>query len=214
MARTDAISMLKADHEKVRGLLAQLEKSTEKGAKKREQLLSQIAEELTIHTTIEEEIFYPSYRDAVAKKEDRKLYQEAIEEHHVVDLVMPEIEETDPTSEVFSAKAKVLKEIVEHHAEEEEKQMFPRARKAMDANELVELGERMEARKAELMSEGGVAGEQDDEELEAADEDEEDMEASGEEDEDDMEMSDEDEAGAKEQGGRGRSLSAGGRGRR
>jgi hemerythrin superfamily protein len=126
-ARTDAISMLKADHEKVRGLLSQLEKSTEKGVKKREELLSQIAEELTIHTTIEEEIFYPSYRDAVAKKEDRKLYQEALEEHHVVDLVMPEIEDTDPGSEVFSAKAKVLKEIVEHHAEEEEKEMFPRA---------------------------------------------------------------------------------------
>jgi hemerythrin superfamily protein len=212
-ARTDAISMLKADHEKVRGLLSQLEKSTEKGVKKREELLSRIAEELTIHTTIEEEIFYPSYRDAVAKKEDRKLYQEALEEHHVVDLVMPEIEETDPSSEVFSAKAKVLKEIVEHHAEEEEKEMFPRARKVMDAEELQELGQRMEARKAELMSEGGgVAGEQE-EELEASDEeDEDDMEASGDEDEDDMEMSEADEADAKEQGGRGRA--SGGRGKR
>jgi hemerythrin superfamily protein len=209
-ARTDAISMLKADHEKVRGLLAQLEKSTEKGAKKREQLLSQIAEELTIHTTIEEEIFYPSYRDAVAKKEDRKLYQEALEEHHVVDLVMPEIEETDPASEVFSAKAKVLKEIVEHHAEEEEKEMFPRAKKVMDAEELQELGERMEARKAELMSEAG-GGENEDLEDEEA-EDEEDMEASGDEDEDDMEMSEADEADAKEEGGRGRS--SGGRGKR
>jgi hemerythrin superfamily protein len=208
-ARTDAISMLKADHEKVRGLLSQLEKSTEKGVKKREELLSQIAEELTIHTTIEEEIFYPSYRDAVAKKEDRKLYQEALEEHHVVDLVMPEIEDTDPGSEVFSAKAKVLKEIVEHHADEEEKEMFPRARKVMDAEELQELGERMEARKAELKSDIGAAESDDDEE---ADEDEDDMEASGEEDEDDMEMSEADEADAKEEGGRGRS--SGGRGKR
>jgi hemerythrin superfamily protein len=208
-ARTDAISMLKADHEKVRGLLSQLEKSTEKGVKKREELLSQIAEELTIHTTIEEEIFYPSYRDAVAKKEDRKLYQEALEEHHVVDLVMPEIEDTDPGSEVFSAKAKVLKEIVEHHADEEEKEMFPRARKVMDAEELQELGERMEARKAELKSDIGAAESDDDEE---ADEDEDEMEASGEEDEDDMEMSEADEADAKEEGGRGRS--SGGRGKR
>jgi hemerythrin superfamily protein len=206
--RTDAISMLKADHEKVRGLLSQLEKSTEKGVKKREELLSQIAEELTIHTTIEEEIFYPSYRDAVAKKEDRKLYQEALEEHHVVDLVMPEIEDTDPGSEVFSAKAKVLKEIVEHHADEEEKEMFPRARKVMDAEELQELGERMEARKAELKSDMGAAGSEDEE---AEDEDD-DMEASGEEDEDDMEMSEADEADAKEEGGRGRS--SGGRGKR
>jgi hemerythrin superfamily protein len=200
--------MLKADHEKVRGLLSQLEKSTEKGVKKREELLSQIAEELTIHTTIEEEIFYPSYRDAVAKKEDRKLYQEALEEHHVVDLVMPEIEDTDPGSEVFSAKAKVLKEIVEHHAEEEEKEMFPRARKVMDAEELQELGQRMEARKAELMSEVGAA-ESEDEEIE---DDEEEMEASAEEDEDDMEMSEADRADAKEEGGRGRS--SGGRGKR
>jgi hemerythrin superfamily protein len=211
-ARTDAISMLKADHEKVRGLLSQLEKSTEKGAKKREQLLSQIAEELTIHTTIEEEIFYPSYRDAVAKKEDRKLYQEALEEHHVVDLVMPEIEETDPASEVFSAKAKVLKEIVEHHAEEEEKEMFPRAKKVMDAEELQELGQRMEARKAELMSEAGGGGEDQDLEEDEEAEDEEDMEGSGDEDEDDMEMSEADEADAKEEGGRGRS--SGGRGKR
>lgn len=164
MAHIDAISMLKADHEKVRGLLGQLEKSTEKGVKTREDLLSRIAEELAIHTTIEEEIFYPSFRDAVSKKEDRKLYQEALEEHHVVDLLMPEIEESDPSSEVFSAKAKVLKEIVEHHAEEEEKEMFPRARKVMDAAELRELGERMEARKAELRSEAGEEDDEDDEE--------------------------------------------------
>lgn len=216
-AQTDAISLLKADHEKVRGLLSQLEKSTEKGAKKREELLSKIAEEVTIHTTIEEEIFYPSYRDAVAKKEDRKLYQEAIEEHHVVDLVMPEIEETDPASEVFAAKAKVLKEIIEHHAEEEEKEMFPRARKVMDAAELRELGQKMEARKAELMGEGGGAAgrqEEEDDELEASGEDDDlegddDMEASAEEDESDMEMSEEDEADAKEEGGRGRGRTSG-----
>lgn len=217
--RTDAISMLKADHEKVRGLLAQLEKSTEQGVKKREQLLSQIAEELTIHTTIEEEIFYPSYRDAVAKKEDKKLYQEALEEHHVVDLVMPEIEECDPSSEVFSAKAKVLKEIVEHHADEEESEMFKRARKVMEPDELRELGERMEARKAELKGGESADGdmrasseqEEDDEEMEAsADEEEmeedmdEEMDASAGDDEIEMEMSEEDEAQAKEESGRGR----------
>ncbi len=194
-ARTDAISMLKADHEKVRGLLSQLEKSTEKGVRKREELLSQIAEEITIHTTIEEEIFYPTYRDAVAKKEDRKLYLEALEEHHVVDLVMPELEDTDPASEVFAAKAKVLKEIVEHHADEEEKEMFPRAQKVMDAEELEELGERMEARRAELESEGAGDEHEDEDEIESSEDEDE---------EDGMEMSEEDEAGAKEEGGRGR----------
>jgi len=151
--RTDALSLLKADHENVKELLAQLEKSTERSASKRETLLAQIETEVTIHTTIEEEIFYPAYRDAVSSKEDRKLFQEALEEHHVVDMVLPELKRADPASEVFSAKAKVLKDLIEHHADEEEKEMFRRARSAMDTSELKELGERMIARKEELMAE-------------------------------------------------------------
>ena len=74
------------------------------------------------------EIFYPAYKAAVSKREDTKLYHEALEEHHVVDTVIAEIKSCDSGSEEFSAKAKVLKDLVEHHAEEEEKQMFPRAR--------------------------------------------------------------------------------------
>jgi hemerythrin-like domain-containing protein len=146
----DAIALLKADHEKVRGLLSQLEKSTERSADRRQALLAKIEAEVKVHTTVEEEIFYPAYRDAVRKKEDRELYQEALEEHHVVDLVLPEIKGTDPSSEVFGAKAKVLKELIEHHAEEEEKEMFKRARRVMDAAQLRELGARMALRKKQL----------------------------------------------------------------
>ncbi|HEY7512632.1 MAG TPA: hemerythrin domain-containing protein [Vicinamibacteria bacterium] len=146
----DAIALLKADHEKVRGLLSQLEKSTERSADRRRALLAKIEAEVKVHTTVEEEIFYPAYRDAVRKKEDRELYQEALEEHHVVDLVLPEIKGTDPSSEVFGAKAKVLKELIEHHAEEEEKEMFKRARRVMDAAQLRELGARMALRKKQL----------------------------------------------------------------
>lgn len=171
-SQVDAISMLKADHEKVRGLLAQLEKSSERSVAKREELLAKIALEVEIHSTLEEEIFYPAYRDAVGKQEDRKLYQEALEEHHVVDLVMPEIEETDPGTEVFSAKAKVLKEIIEHHAEEEEKEMFKRARQVFKPAELRELGERMEARKAELQGEISESAEDEDEDVEEDEENE------------------------------------------
>ncbi len=171
-SQMDAIAMLKADHEKVRGLLSQLENSSERSSQKREALLHKIAAELEIHTTIEEEIFYPAYRDAAKKKEDRKLYQEALEEHHVVDLVMPEIEETDPGTEVFSAKAKVLKEVIEHHADEEEKEMFPRARKVFEKEELRELGERMEARKAELQGMKADEGSSEDDEDEDLDEEE------------------------------------------
>jgi hemerythrin-like domain-containing protein len=146
----DAIALLKADHEKVRGLLSQLEKSTERSADRRQSLLSRIEMEVKVHTTIEGEIFYPAYRDAVRSKDDRELYQEALEEHHVVDLVLPEIKGTNPASEVFGAKAKVLKELIEHHAEEEEKEMFKRARRVMDTAQLRELGQRMAQRKKQL----------------------------------------------------------------
>lgn len=148
--KKDAIALLKEDHKKVKGLLAKLEKTTERSSDTRQKLLAQIEQEIQMHTTIEEEIFYPAYREAVTKKDDAKLYQEAIEEHHVVDLVMNEIKMVDAQSEEFSAKSKVIKELVEHHADEEEKSMFPKARKAMDAAQLKELGAQMQARKGEL----------------------------------------------------------------
>jgi len=145
-AAPDAIAVLKQDHETVRGLLGQLENAS--GAR-REKLLAKVEQELKVHTQIEEEIFYPAYREAAKKKEDQKLYYEALEEHHVVDLVMPEVSEGQ-NAEELKAKAKVLKDLVEHHADEEEKEMFPRARKALDRDELKELGERLLQRRDEL----------------------------------------------------------------
>ena len=151
MPTQDAISLLKADHKKVKGLLEELEKTTERGAKKRTKLLNQIETELRVHTNIEETIFYPAFLAAVQKKEDRKMYFEALEEHHVVKGVLPDIQATDPSSERFGAKAKVLKELVTHHAKEEEKEMFPEAKKVLDQEQLIELGARMAAKKKELL---------------------------------------------------------------
>lgn len=148
----NAVELLMKDHEIVRDLLNKLEKATEKSGR-RQQLFEKIKQELKIHTQIEEEIFYPAYIDAVKKKDDRKLYFEAIEEHHVVDMVIPEIAQTDPTTEMFAAKAKVLKDIVEHHAEEEEIEMFPVALEVMSDEELEELGARLQERKDELKKE-------------------------------------------------------------
>ena len=153
-APVDAITLLKADHKKVRGLLTSLEKASERSADRRTKLLQQIEAEIHVHSTIEEEIFYPAFRDAVKKKDDRVLYQEALEEHHVVDLVMPEVKASDPAGDVFAAKAKVLKELIEHHADEEEKEMFKTARKVLDKDELRELGSRMQARKKQLKAAG------------------------------------------------------------
>lgn len=150
---TDAISLLKKDHQKVLGLLKRLESRPD------EDLLDEIEMELKIHTQIEEEIFYPAFRDAVEGNDTQeKLYYEALEEHHVVDLVLPEIKWTSEGSEEFEAKAKVLKDLVQHHAEEEETSMFPKARKVMGAAELRNLGVRLKERKQELMSGGQRMG--------------------------------------------------------
>jgi hemerythrin-like domain-containing protein len=136
----DAIALLKEDHERVRGLLSELEQATDKDPSKREKLLATIEQELKVHTKIEEDVFYPAFFDAARKSDDKELYYEAVEEHHVVDLVLPEIHNTDPSTEQFAAKAKVLKDLVEHHADEEESEMFPRARKLMNHELLVQLG--------------------------------------------------------------------------
>ncbi len=145
----DAIALLKKDHEKVRGLLSKLESAASRGSDRAMKLVSEIEDEVKVHTQIEEEIFYPAFRDAARNKEDKKLFYEANQEHHVVDLVMPEMDEGGSTEE-FAAKAKVLKELIEHHADEEEKEMFPKAKKLLGRDELRELGERLEQRKREL----------------------------------------------------------------
>jgi hemerythrin superfamily protein len=150
VVRQEAIALLKADHAKVRELLGELAGSSEKATTKRGELLQEIERELKIHTTIEEEIFYPAFREAARKKDDLKLYFEAIEEHHVVDTVLPELKDTDLSTDVFAAKAKVLQDLVEHHAEEEESEMFPRARKLMDREKLLRLGEQLAQAKVSL----------------------------------------------------------------
>ena len=137
----NAIQLLKDDHKKVRGLLAELEASTTRGLKKRAQLLETIGREIRVHSKIEEEIFYPAFKAAGEKNDDDKMYFEALEEHRAAgDLVLPDLEATDPSSERFSGRAKVLKELIEHHADEEEKEMFPRARKLLSTAELNRLG--------------------------------------------------------------------------
>jgi len=146
----DAIALLKQDHQKVRLLLSDLEKTTDRAAGKRQKLLAEIERELTVHTKIEEQIFYPAFRDAARKSDDREIYYEAVEEHHVVDLVLPEIKKTAADTDEFAAKAKVLKDIVEHHAEEEETEMFPRAKTILGRDELQRLGRELAEAKASM----------------------------------------------------------------
>ncbi len=149
----DAIALLKNDHEKVKDLLARLDKTTERGEKTREELFATIKAELTVHETIEEEIFYPALKEHPKAKD---LVLEAYEEHHVVDTVMAELEGLDVTDETWGAKATVMKENVEHHIEEEESEMFAQARKVFDKAELQDLGDRMAERKVSAQKELGV----------------------------------------------------------
>ncbi|HXE66792.1 MAG TPA: hemerythrin domain-containing protein [Rhodanobacteraceae bacterium] len=150
----DATKLLKEDHEKVRKALADLAKTTEQDTDKREELLGEIALDLEVHTQIEEEIFYPAFKKACGDEEDDKLYFEALEEHRAVgDLVLPDLQNTPTSSEKFGGRAKVLKELVDHHADEEEDVMFKRARKVFSSEQLDELGAQLAERKEELVRE-------------------------------------------------------------
>lgn len=148
----DAITLLTNDHETVEKLLSDLSETTPRALKKRQELLEKIRVELKAHTSIEEEIFYPAFKDRGDKSDDAKMYFEALEEHRAAgDLVLPDLMSTEVDSEKFSGRAKVLKELVTHHADEEEKEMFPRAKKLFSKSELAALGEQMAARKVQLV---------------------------------------------------------------
>ena len=151
--KQDAIALLKADHRTVEDLFEQFEKASGDGRKQK--IAEQICLELTVHATIEEEIFYP----ACEGKIEEDLLKEAYVEHDGAKVLIAEIEAGGPDDEYYDAKVKVLSEQIEHHVEEEEKRMegmFSQARKAgldMDA-----LGEQLRARKEELTAQYKASG--------------------------------------------------------
>jgi hemerythrin-like domain-containing protein len=149
----DALTMLQEDHDKMKRLLDELESTTERGVKTREELFATIKGELTVHEAIEEEIFYPALKEHPKAKD---IVLEAYEEHHVVDLVMAELEGLDVSDETWGAKAIVMKENVEHHMEEEESEMFKQARQVFDRQELEDLGARMAERRTSAQKELGI----------------------------------------------------------
>lgn len=149
----NAIDLLKADHERVKAILTQLSESTERAVKKRTDLLAKLEMEISIHTRLEEEILYPAFKQA-GGKDEAQMYYEAKEEHRTVDsLVLPDLKATDPSTPEFSGRAKVVKELLEHHIEEEEKEMFPQAKKLLGKAKLDTLGAEMETMKAQYKKE-------------------------------------------------------------
>ena len=139
----DALELLKQDHAKVKELLEEAEGA--KQGKERNAIFEKIKSELETHARIEENVFYP----AVEKHEDLKeMVLESLEEHKQVKTLLREMDNLSKDSEKFEPKLKVLKENVEHHAEEEEEEkMFPKVRKLFSAQELQELGAELEAAK-------------------------------------------------------------------
>jgi hemerythrin superfamily protein len=145
----DALALLTADHNRVRGLFARFQEAQEaEDTEAMTALCQEIFSELEVHTTIEEEIFYPSVR---RESEDLKeVVDEGVQEHHVVDVLMSEIRQLEPGGDAWVAKMTVLIENVEHHAEEEESEMFPQVRSKMGAEFLNTTAEELEARKKQL----------------------------------------------------------------
>src|SRR5437763_13638235 len=116
----NAITMLKADHANVKRLLRELNETTDRATRQRERLVADIEREVKIHSQIEEELFYPTFKKAAQDTDSEELFYEATEEHHLVDMVLPELTSTSAKAPAFAARAKVLKHLSEHHAREEE----------------------------------------------------------------------------------------------
>ncbi len=147
-APMDAVAMLKADHRKVEELFEAFENA--KGAARKKSLATEICTELSIHATIEEEVFYPACNGAV----EEDLLDEAYVEHDGAKVLIAEIAQGEPTDSFYDAKVKVLSEMIKHHVKEEERRadgLFAEAKAA--GLDMVELGARMAARKKELKAE-------------------------------------------------------------
>ncbi len=144
----NALTLLKEDHQKLKKMLDAGEDTTERAVKTRTELLDRLTNELRAHERIEEEILYPVLKEHAEAKD---IVLEGYQEHHVADVLIKELHQTDLTDERWGAKFKVLKEGIEHHIEEEEGDMFKKARTLLDRSELEDLGERMEALKKETL---------------------------------------------------------------
>jgi iron-sulfur cluster repair protein YtfE (RIC family) len=146
----DALKVLKQDHQKVKTLFGEVESLGDRANAQRKKLFQQIDEELTVHSQIEEKIFYPEFRRHAQDSEEKEEVLEAYEEHNIVKNLIHELEDLDPKDETYKPKLEVLKELVEHHVKEEEGTMFKMAREMFEKDELDELGERLMQAKEDM----------------------------------------------------------------
>ncbi|MEO7436374.1 MAG: hemerythrin domain-containing protein [Candidatus Binatia bacterium] len=179
-----ATELLKKQHREVKALFRQAKKANPQD---RREILDQIEEKLTQHMHIEENVFYPAVRELETKKTE-EIVPEAYEEHNVVKMVLAGFPALDPEDERFEAKMTVLDELIQHHVEEEENEMFQAAEKLGDKR-LKELGAEMEAMppagEEEAPGEGDEAEDDDEDEDDESDEEDDEVEASANQGEDD-----------------------------
>ena len=146
----DATKLLIQQHDEVKQLFKECESLGEQEFKRRSEIVGQITQKLRLHTQIEEEILYPG-----VKSVDTELVLECFEEHHMVKILLEELEQTQPSNERYMAKLSVLQEMVEHHIQEEEGTLFPEIRESCGVEKLNEFGMKLQARFNELQK--GVA---------------------------------------------------------
>ena len=142
---TDAIVLLKKDHQEMRKLFRDFQKAGEDATATKARLADQIIQALTVHTYIENEVMYPRVRELLPEVEDDVL--ESYEEHHVADVLVMELAGMEPDAERFVPKMTVLIENVKHHMEEEEQEWFPKVREGLGRKQLQMLGEELEETK-------------------------------------------------------------------
>jgi hypothetical protein len=147
---TDAVTLLKKDHRVVAELLKEIEATTERAEKTRDELFAKIKKMLDVHSEIEETILYPALKET---EETHDITLEAYEEHAVVKTLLAELAAEDKTTEAWLAKLTVMRENIEHHVEEEEKEMFKEMEQALPKELLEDIGQRMAEKKQELMQE-------------------------------------------------------------
>jgi hemerythrin superfamily protein len=146
----NAIDLLEQQHREVEDLFDEFEDTGEGAKKTRERLCREISDQLAVHAEIEEKLFYPESK----QPETEDLLRESVEEHLAVKRLLAEIMEGGIEDEQFEARMAVLKEQVEHHVEEEEKELFPKVRKSCSKEELEDLGSRMDEMAKKLVEEG------------------------------------------------------------
>ena len=158
MKQQDAIALLKADHKIVKELFEQVEETSERAKAQLQRLGDKICAELTVHTQIEEQIFYPAVQERTRRghKEEKDMVLEAYEEHAAAKKVIEDVRATDPGDESYKPKITTLSELIDHHVKEEERELFPSVKEIFDEDALLELGERMRELKARLQQQSAT----------------------------------------------------------